>query len=166
MSSLCFQVREQRSSPSVQAEQSLCSRAVPNTHMRIHRQMGYFGLSDKFPLLLPCSAPFWLLPGLSSSLHSPFYPCYCYSRVKLSPGGCDSSRLHASPTEQELGLLNLSHNPVGASVWKSSVQTLLPTKTYAHFRTPSPHLPPTPAAWGSGRHLPPDCSLHRAGELL
>ena len=79
------------------------------THVHTHTQTGFLGLSDKFPLLLPCSASPWaqLIP-----LHSPFHPSYRYTRVKRSPGSCDSSRLHASPMpahgphrEQELGLL-------------------------------------------------------------
>ena len=49
-----------------------------------------------------------------------------------------------APQRTGAGLVNPSYNPVGASVWESSVQTLLPSKTHAQFCTPSPCLPSVP----------------------
>jgi len=80
----------------MQAERRLHGKAMLNTHVCAQKH-GFLGYLKRFlfPFLV-------LLPGFSSSLHSPCHPSHRHTTVKLSAGGYDSSQLHTSPTENRI----------------------------------------------------------------
>lgn len=78
-----------------------CMAELCLTHMcaHTHTQTWILGLSDKFPLLLPRSAPSPASPWAQLILAQPLPFQLLYTTVELSPGGCESFLLHTSPVE-------------------------------------------------------------------